>query len=45
MKSNTEAPESKRSPTFLITSTLIGVLSIVLLAAFYYFGTNTQLMP
>jgi len=44
MKSNTESTEGKKSSTFLLTSTLIGALSIVLLAAFYYFSTNTHIM-
>lgn len=45
MESNTNPTENKKSSTFLVTSTLIGVLSIALLAAFYYLGTNTHLMP
>lgn len=43
MKSNSESPESQKSSAVLLVSTLIGALSIVLLAALYYFSTNTHI--
>ncbi|MGG6265286.1 hypothetical protein ACQ4M3_13750 [Leptolyngbya sp. AN03gr2] len=42
MKSNSKDTPEKSSAVLLI-GTLVGVLSIVLLAMFYYFSTNTHL--
>ncbi|GAP94085.1 hypothetical protein [Leptolyngbya sp. NIES-2104] len=40
MKSN---ENSERSSATLLIGTVVGILSIVLLAMFYYFSTNTHL--
>lgn len=46
MKSNSKpTTEGEKSSATLLIGTLVGVLSIVLLAMFYYFSTNTHLTP